>query len=118
MEGTIKIEDFRIHCTLGAHAYERKVEQELSLDLEMRLNLAEPVRTDSIVDTVDYEAVCALCKELAQTRRYHLIETFAYEALHAILEAFPLTWAKVRVRKPGALPLARYAVVEFDKVNE
>lgn len=118
MEGTIKIEGFRIHCTLGAHAHERKVDQEISVDLEMRLNLAEPVRTDSIVDTVDYEAVCAVCKDLAQSRRYHLIETFAFEALHAVLDAFPLTWAKIRVRKPQALPLAQCAVVEFEKEKE
>jgi dihydroneopterin aldolase len=115
MEGTIKIEDFRIHCTIGAHAHERKADQEISLDLEMKLNLAEPVQTDSIVDTVDYEAVCAICKELAQSRRYHLIETFAYEALHAVLDAFPLIWARIRVRKRHALPLARCAIVEFEK---
>jgi len=115
MEGTIKIEDYRIHCIMGAHAHERKVDQEVSVDLEMKLNLAEPVQTDSIVDTVDYEAVCNVCKELAQTRRYHLIETFAYEALHAVLDSFPLQWAKIRVRKSSALPLAKYAVIEFEK---
>lgn len=115
MEGTIKIEDFRIHCTLGAHPHERKNDQEVSIDLEIRLNLAEPVRTDSIIDTVDYEAVCAVCKELAQTRRYHLIETFAYEALHAVLDSFPIKWAKIRVRKAQALPLAKYAAIEFEK---
>lgn len=115
MEGVIKIEDFRIHCILGAHAHERGVEQEISIDIEMRLNMAEPVQTDSIVDTVDYEAVCNLCKKLAQDRRYHLLETFAYEALHAILDSFPLNWAKVRVKKEHAIPRARFAVVELEK---
>ena len=115
MEGMIKIEAFRIHCIIGAHAHERKVDQELLVDLEMKLNLAEPVQTDSIVDTVDYEAVCNVCKELAETRRYHLLETFAYEALHAVLRSFPLKWVKIRVRKSQALPLVKYAIVEFEK---
>ncbi len=115
MEGTIKIEEFQIHCTMGAHSYERKIDQVVTIDLEMKLNLAEPVRTDSIVDTVDYEAVCTVCKDLAKTRRYHLIETFAYEALNAVLDTFPLKWAKIRVCKPGAIPLARCVSVEFEK---
>ncbi len=115
MEGVIKIEKFRIQCIVGAHAHERKVEQELLVDIEMKVNFSEPVQTDSIVDTVDYEAVCNVCKELAQERRYHLLETFAYEALHAILDSFPIKWAKIRVRKPQALPLAKYATIEFEK---
>ena len=117
MDGLIRIEDFRIHCVVGAHAQERKEDQELSVDVEMKLNLLEAVQTDSVVDTVNYEAVCQVCKDLAQSRRYHLLETFAYEALHAILDTFPLKWAKVRVRKTKPVPLARCTVVEFEKAQ-
>lgn len=117
MEGTIKIEDLKIHCIIGVHAHERKAKQELSLDLEMKVNLSEPVQTDSIVDTVDYEAVCKVCKDLAETRHYHLLETFAYEALHAILDSFPLIGAKIRVKKSQALPFAKFAIVELEKVR-
>lgn len=113
MQGIIKIKGFKIHCIVGAHPHERNSDQELLVDVEMRLNLTEPVQTDSIVDTVDYDAVCQVCKELAQTRRYHLLETFAFEALHAILDTFPISWAKVSVRK--SIPLAKHAAIEFEK---
>ncbi|MCH9627986.1 MAG: Dihydroneopterin aldolase [Chlamydiales bacterium] len=115
MEGVIKIEELRISCVVGIHAHERGQEQELFVDVEVKLNFAESVQTDSIADTVDYAAVCGVCQKLAQTRQYHLIETFAYEALHAVLDTFPLTWAKIRVRKPEALPAAKWASVEFEK---
>ncbi len=115
MDGFIKIEELGISCVVGVHAHERGQEQKLFVDVEMRFNFAEPVQTDSIVDTVDYAAVCKVCQELAETRRYHLIETFAYEALHAVLDTFPVTWAKIRVRKPQALPTAKCAVIEFEK---
>ncbi len=116
MEGLIKIEGLRIQCVIGAHAYERSIEQELICDVEMRGNLAEPVRTDSVVDTINYTQVCEVCQKLAQERQYHLLETFAYEALHALIDTFPLIdWAKIRVKKRLGVPLARYAVVEFEK---
>lgn len=115
MEGLIKIEDLRIHCVMGVHAHERMADQELILDIAMKVNLSEPVQTDLLVDTVNYEEVAAVCKELALTRRYHLMETFAYEALHAITDTFPLIWAKICVRKPRALPLARSVSVELEK---
>lgn len=119
MDGVIKIEDFRIHCIMGAHAHERLQDQEISLDLEMTVNLTEPVQTDSVTDTVDYEAVAKVCKELAQTRRYHLLETFAYEALHAVMDSFSIIKKmRVRARKLRSLPLARYATVEFEKERE
>lgn len=118
MEGTVIIQDLKIHCIIGAHSHERTNLQELLLDIEMRSNLAECVQTDSIADTVDYEKVCALCQDLAKERRYHLLETFAYEALHLILDTFPLLWVKVRIKKKNALPLANFAIIEMEKYRE
>lgn len=118
MEGTVIIEDFKIHCVIGAHPHERGQPQELLVDIEMRCNFSECVQTDSIADTVDYEKVCTLCQDLAQNRRYHLIETFAYEALHAILDTFSLLWVKIRVKKKQALPLANFAIIELEKERE
>jgi len=115
MEGLIKIEKFRVHCVIGAKPYEREIEQEISIDLEMRVNLAEAVQTDSIVDTVDYSKVALTCQNLAKTRRYHLLETFAFEALNEILNEFPVLWAKICVSKKQGLALAKSTSVELEK---
>ncbi|MCH9625055.1 MAG: Dihydroneopterin aldolase [Chlamydiales bacterium] len=114
MEGTIKIEEYKIHCVIGSHAYEREEEQEITMDIEMRLNFLECAQTDSIVDTIDYSAVALTCAELAKKRRYHLLETFAYEAVHALMDAFSPQHVKVRVKKKKAVPLAAAAVVELE----
>ncbi len=113
MEGIIKIEDYKIHCIIGSHAYEREVEQEISLDIEMGLDITECVQTDSITDTIDYTAVVAVCSDLAKNRRYHLLETFAFEAIHALKDAFSPLWIKVKVRKKRAVFLAKAVVVEL-----
>ena len=114
MEGIIRIEDYKIHCVIGAHAYEREEEQEVSLDIEMKVNFQECAQTDSIVDTVDYREIAKVCRDLAQGRRYHLLETFSYEAIHTLMATFSPSWVKIRVSKKKALPLAKAAVIEME----
>jgi len=114
MEGIIRLEEYKIHCILGAHAYEREEEQEILLNVEMRTNFLECAQTDSIVDTIDYTHVAQICRDLAHTRRYHLLETFAYEAVHALMEEFAPISVKVSLKKKNALPLAQAAVVELE----
>jgi dihydroneopterin aldolase len=114
MEGIIKIESFKIHCIIGAHAYEREQDQEVSLDIEMRVDFSGCVQTDSIVDTVDYGKVAKVCRDLAQRRRYHLLETFAYEAINALKETFSPSWVRIRVRKKQAVPLAKAVCIELE----
>lgn len=114
MEGIIRIEGYKIHCVVGVDSHERSENQELSMDIEMRLNMLECAQTDSVNDTVDYREIARVCHNLATSRQYNLLETFAYEAVHALMEAFSPSWVKVRLKKKRALPLADYAVVEME----
>jgi len=115
MEGIIKIKDLRVHCIVGTQPYERTDEQELSIDIEVKADFQESVQTDSIVDTIDYVQLAKVCGDLAKSRHYHLLETFAYEALNALLDSFPIKWAKVCVKKKRAVALATCIVIELEK---
>ena len=106
MKGIIKIKDYRIHCIVGACTHERDQEQEILVDLELEANFAECVLSDTLVDTIDYEEIVEVCRNLAQTEKFTLIETFAYEALNALFSKFSFSWGKISVKKPDALPLA------------
>lgn len=117
MEGIIRIEGYKIHCIIGALAYEREEEQKISLDIEMKTDFLECSQTDSIVDTIDYSKVVKVCTDLAEKRRYHLLETFAFEAVHALMDAFSPLSVKVRLTKERALPLANAVVVELELVK-
>ena len=107
MEGIIRIEEYKIHCIMGSHAYEREIEQEISVNIELRVNLQECAQTDAIVDTIDCQKVVDVCRALAETRRYHLLETFAFEAVHALMDAFAPLAVKVRVKKRKLSPLPK-----------
>ncbi len=116
MIGKILIEDYKIHCIVGAHPHERKTEQELALDLQVEFDMTQCVLSDSIADSINYEDLVSMCRTLAQERQYHLLETFAYEVLNDLFSTFPtLRAAKVRVKKKSALALAAYAIIELER---
>lgn len=119
MIGIIKIVNLKVHCVLGAYAYERNQEQELGIDVDAYTDFSLPALNDALTDTVNYEKIASLCRDLAIKRKYHLIETFAFELVHALLNEFSsLEKVRVRIKKRKALPLADETVVELEKNRE
>ena len=81
----------------GVEDWEREQEQPFVYDLE--LELEEPAN-DRIEDTVDYREVVELVRAVSENRQFQLLESIAAAVAEALLERFPLEWARVRVRKP------------------
>ena len=57
MEDIIYIKDLRIKTIIGIFDWERKVKQEVSIDMEFPFDCKKAARTDSIEDTTDYKAI-------------------------------------------------------------
>jgi dihydroneopterin aldolase len=58
------------------------------------------VRSDHLADTVDYTAVVARIREISDGRRFNLIEALAAAIADDLLQRFPVSRVRVRVRKP------------------
>ena len=56
MEDIIYIKDLRIKTIIGIFDWERKVKQEVSIDMEFPFDCKKAAETDSIEDTTDYKA--------------------------------------------------------------
>jgi dihydroneopterin aldolase len=63
------------------------------------LEVARPV-ADRIEDAVDYREVAARIREIADSRRFALLETLAAAVADALAESFAVEHVRVRVRKP------------------
>lgn len=92
----IRIRDLEARCHVGVPDAERAEAQRLLLDIEFDVAVGAP---DDIVATVDYFAVGAVAREVAQARPRHLIETVARDVADAIRGRFPIQNLRVRVRK-------------------
>jgi dihydroneopterin aldolase len=61
------------------------------------------VRSDKLHDTVDYTQVVSCIREVSEASRYNLVEALAAAVADALLDRFPVSRVRVRVRKPEVL---------------
>ncbi|MNW03020.1 Dihydroneopterin aldolase [compost metagenome] len=79
------------------------------MDVELDLG-AGPI--NRLSDTLDYEGVARIARELAGGEHIALVETFAERVALACLADHRVLAVKVRVEKPGAIPGAAAAGCE------
>ena len=117
MNGLIGFDHLRIHCIIGADVHERLKEQVVFLDVRVQTDFTKCVSTDHMGDTVNYVDLASVCKTLAETRQFHLLETFASEAADTILAKFPVSKVRIKIKKPTGLLDADYTVVELERLR-
>jgi 7,8-dihydroneopterin aldolase/epimerase/oxygenase len=83
----------------GALEDEQRAGQRFVFDVTLAAHDAG-VRSDQLADTVDYTAVVKRIRELSAGRRFNLIEALAAAVADDLLEHFPVSRVRVRVRKP------------------
>ena len=114
---TIELHGIELHGYHGVLEHERQEGQRFLVDLELDLADVTVATTDRIEDAVDYRDVVATVVALSDARAYHLLEAFATAIADTLVQRFPLTRARVRVRKPDVV-LARpvdYAAVVVER---
>jgi dihydroneopterin aldolase len=114
---TIELHGLELHGFHGVLDDERERGQRFLVDLELELDAATAARaasSDNIEDALDYRDVVEVVREVSDGRAYYLLEAFASALADTLVERFPLTRARVRVRKPDvvlAVPVEHAAVV-------
>jgi len=116
MFGIIGVEGLRISCIIGDRSYEREKEQLIIVDLEVEVDLDRCLQSKEASDGVDYVKLAELCRQCAVNGKHRLLEELADEVLTKIVEAFSVRWARIKIKKPGALPSAKCASVELKRV--
>lgn len=98
-EVLIEIEALELRGYHGATERERREGQPFLFDVQV-LAHDTGVRSDRLPDTVDYTDVVACVREISDGGRFNLIEALAAAVADALIERFPISRARVRVRKP------------------
>ena len=106
MTDRIFIKGLSVHAYHGVLAYESKVGQGFSIDLELEIDLSDAARSDKVVDTVSYDKVAECATKAFCGKPYKLIEAAAGSVANAVLAVFPRVQAiEVTIHKPHA-PIA------------
>ena len=113
--GIVGIHQHKIECIVGVYPQERQKEQMLIVDLKVKIDFHNCLRSGKVEDALDYVLLAKVCTQLAQEKKYFLLETFASDILEHCILRLKVVWAWVRIQKPSAIPTAEYAYVEFER---
>ncbi|GAA0764641.1 MULTISPECIES: dihydroneopterin aldolase [Brevundimonas] len=105
----VMVRALKVEASIGFYDHEHGRLQPLVVDVELDLGAA-PV--ERLADTLDYDGVARIVRELAAGPHIALIETFAERAAVACLADPRVLSVVVRVEKPGAIPDAAAAACE------
>jgi dihydroneopterin aldolase len=98
-EVVIDVRGLELRGFHGALEQEQREGQRFVFDVTLAAHDAG-VRSDHLADTVDYTAVVARIREISDGRRFNLIEALAAAIADDLLQRFPVSRVRVRVRKP------------------
>ena len=102
----ILVEGLEVWGRHGVLDEEKTLAQRFRIDLRLTLHHCAGVRTDHLVDTVDYAAVIETVASIVEKQSYALLERLAQVVAETVLEACAADAVWVRVAKPDA-PIAR-----------
>jgi len=97
------IRELQIKTIIGIYDWERKIQQTVSIDIEMATDIAQAAESDDIKDTLNYKAVGKRIIQFVEDSEYQLVETMAEKVAQIVLTEFDVDWLRLRVSKPGAL---------------
>jgi dihydroneopterin aldolase len=96
----VRLRNISLYGHHGVSPAEQELGRRLSVDVELGLDLSRAGKSDDLADTVDYARAYEVVAEANASRRFSLLETLAEEIARRLLAAFPVSEARVRVRKP------------------
>jgi dihydroneopterin aldolase len=110
---TLELHGLHVFGYHGVEEEEKRLGQLFLFDLE--LEVGDRGADDRLAGAIDYTQVASAVRELANTRRFDLIEALATAVADLVYEQFSPERLRVRVRKPQVKPAGM--TVEFSAVT-
>lgn len=97
------VRELRFKTVIGCWDWERKLEQQVSIDLEMAWDTRKAAETEELQYALDYKAVSKRVMEFVIESQFELVETAANKVAEIIMGEFAVPWVRVRFSKPRAV---------------
>ncbi len=99
----VYIKDLRIDAVIGIYDWERRINQQINVNLEMGWDNRKAAESDNIKDTLNYKEAANLVKDLVDKSEYQLVEALAEHIAELLLDKMDIPWIKVSLGKPMAV---------------
>jgi FolB domain-containing protein len=109
------ISDLRLHAVIGINEEERSHLWDILVNLVLYSDFSKAGKSDDIEDCVNYATVVSKVQKYVEQSRKHTVEAMAEDIARLCLKIPGVQGVRVRVEKPGAVPLTRLVGVEIER---
>lgn len=114
----VEVRGLRIPVRVGVFPHERVEPRVLLADLTLwSPAIRRAGSSDRLEDTVDYASLCAAILKTCADKHVNLIESVAEQVARVCLAEPNVARVRVRIAKPGAVPVAEEAAVLITRVG-
>lgn len=96
----IRLNNMIFYAHHGYYQAERDLGQKFQVDMKMECDFSKAIKTDSLADAVNFEAVYQTVFQIFSSYKFTLLETLADRIAKEVLSNFPVESVSIRVRKP------------------
>lgn len=100
---SVFIRELRVEAIVGIYPWERRVPQEMVIDVEMAWDTSIAAKSERIEDALDYGAVSMRIRELVVASKFQLLETLAEQTVKTLMQEYSIPWVQFSVYKTQAL---------------
>ncbi len=114
----VYVRDLRINALIGVYEWERRIDQEINVNIEMGWDNRQAAETDDLKYALSYKEAAQLTKEFVNNSAYELVETLAEKIAELLLEKMAVNWVKVSVGKPFAVTDSAEVGVSIERYRQ
>ena len=97
---TINVEKIPCYCSIGIDPEERKIGQQLLVDVSVDIDSSSATSTDNINNTFSYVDIYKTVQKIGTSKPHSLIEALGEDIANALLKHPLVIKAKIKVHKP------------------
>lgn len=112
---TVVVRELRFKTIVGCWDWERQLQQQVSIDLEMAWDMTRAAATEQLEHALNYKAVAKRVETFVQESRFELVETAAHSIADMVMQEFAVPWIRVTFNKPFAVTGSRAVGVIVEK---
>lgn len=112
---TVYVRDLRIKARIGIYEWEKRIQQQIRIDLEMAWDNTLPAASDDIKDTLNYKSAAQRVVAIVEADHYDLVERLAETIATTLRAEMQIPWIRVTVGKPFAVKHAGEVGVSVER---
>ena len=100
--GRVSLKNMVFYGYHGVAEQEKILGGKFEVDIDLDFDMTSAIKTDHLVDTINYEDVYKNVHDVVTSSKCYLIEALAGKLLRTMFTRYPVQFAQVTIRKPNA----------------